>query len=349
MITYFYEHKISTFSFHKQGKHIVFSLFIPKSSNFAILKEQKMHKQVLFCLREALPSTCKSVRWLLSLMIPISLGVALLKHWGILSWIAGYLLPLFQHLGLPGEAAVIFISGAAAGTYAGVAAMMSIQLTLRQATILGTMIALCHALPMECSVNRKTGSSFWKMGLLRLLMALVCAFYLNTLLPDLSTPYIYVGAAADSTLAEVLLTWAASQAKMAILVFLIIYSLMVVQRWLEAEGWLRPISRFLAPIMTFFGLPKAAAYMWLVGNVLGISYGSAVMLDMMEKGLVTRKEANDVNYHLIMNHSLLEDTIVFALTGISAIWLAGTRILFAFILVWCRKALPRNLTTLHTE
>lgn len=306
-----------------------------------------MKDKVIYCIKSALPSTVRTVRWLLSLMIPISLGVALLQHWGVIAWIAGYLNPLFLRLGLPGESAIIFISGAAAGTYAGVAAMMSIQLTLRQATILGLMIALCHALPMECSVNRRTGSSFLRMGAIRILMAFVCAYYLNIVLPELSIPYLYIGASADSSLLQVLQTWVLSQAKMAVMVFLIIYSLMVLQRWLEVNGWLRPISRFLSPMMRLFGLPRSAAYMWLVGNVLGISYGSAVMLDMQDKGLVSREEANDVNYHLIMNHSLLEDTIVFAVTGISAFWIISTRVLFAFVLVWMRKFAILTLQKLH--
>lgn len=306
-----------------------------------------MKDKVIYCIKSALPSTVRTVRWLLSLMIPISLGVALLQHWGVIAWIAGYLNPLFLRLGLPGESAIIFISGAAAGTYAGVAAMMSIQLTLRQATILGLMIALCHALPMECSVNRRTGSSFLGMGAIRVLMAFVCAYYLNIVLPELSIPYLYIGASADSSLLQVLQTWVLSQAKMAVMVFLIIYSLMVLQRWLEVNGWLRPISRFLSPMMRLFGLPRSAAYMWLVGNVLGISYGSAVMLDMQDKGLVSREEANDVNYHLIMNHSLLEDTIVFAVTGISAFWIISTRVLFAFVLVWMRKFAILTLQNLH--
>ena len=291
--------------------------------------------------RSALPSTWKSASWLLKLMIPISLAVTLLQHWGVLAWIAGYLNPLFSMLGLPGESAVLFISGAAAGTYAGVAAMMSVHLTLRQATIVGIMILICHALPMECTVNHKTGSNFWRMGLIRIFMAFVAAMCLNQLLPDMSTPYLYVGAAADSSLTEVLQTWVLSQLKVAILVFLIIYVLMVMQSLIQLYSLLDPLSRFLAPLMHFFGLPRKAAYMWLVGNVLGLSYGSAVMLDLEEKGQITREDANAVNYHLIMNHSMLEDTIVMAVTGISVFWILATRILFALIVVWGRKAMGK--------
>lgn len=291
--------------------------------------------------RSAFPPTWKSASWLLKLMIPISLSVALLQHWGVLAWIAGYLNPLFSMMGLPGESAVLFISGAAAGTYAGVAAMMSVHLTLRQATIVGIMILICHALPMECTVNHKTGSNFWRMGLIRILMAFVAAMFLNQVLPAMSIPYLYIGAAAESSLSQVLLTWLISQAKIAVMVFLIIYVLMVLQNLIQRYSLLDPLSRFLAPLMRLFGLPREAAYMWLVGNVLGLSYGSAVMLDLEEKGQITREDANAVNYHLIMNHSMLEDTIVMAVTGISVFWILSTRVLFAFIVVWIRKVMPK--------
>ena len=278
----------------------------------------------------------------MKLMIPISLAVTLMQHFGILAWIATWINPMFVHFGLPGESAVAFISGAAAGTYAGLAVMMSIPLTMKQASILALMIALCHALPMECAVNKKTGSSFWNMAVIRIVMALLCAFTLNLLLPEIAGKYIYLAAEVDSSLAEVTTTWVLSQVKMSLMVMLIIFTLMVVQRMLEAYRLLDSLSRLLSPLMLFFGLPRHASYMWLVGNVLGISYGSAVMLELEEKGLVTKDEANDVNYHLIMNHSMLEDTIVFAATGISAILLITTRVSFALLLVWGRKLTTRK-------
>lgn len=293
--------------------------------------------RIIECFKEAVPASWKSTKWLLKLMIPISLAVTLMQHFGILTWIATWINPLFVHFGLPGESAVAFISGATAGTYAGIAAMMSIPLTMKQASILALMIALCHALPMECAVNKKTGSSFWNMGAIRIVMALICAFCLNIILPDMQEKYIYLGAEADSSFWEVMKIWGVSQIKMSLMVVLIIYSLMVVQRMLEAYRLLDPLSRLLSPLMKLFGLPRHASYMWLVGNVLGISYGSAVMVELEEKGLVTREEANDVNYHLIMNHSMLEDTIVFAATGISALLLITTRLCFALLLVWGRR------------
>lgn len=303
--------------------------------------DSMMTSKLFACLRSAVPGTRKSAAWLLKLMIPISLGVTLLQYYGILEWMAQYLHPVFVYIGLPGASAVTFISGATAGTYAGIAAMMSMPLTMREATIISLMIALCHALPMECAVNRMTGSSFWKMCVIRIVMAFACAFILNMVLPDMNAKYLYLGASAYSSLWDVLDVWFVSQLKMSAMVVLIIYTLMYVQRLIEAYGLLEPLSRLFAPIMTVFGLPRKAAYMWLVGNVLGISYGSAVMVELEDAGVITRDEANDTNYHLIMNHSLLEDTVVFASTGVSAFWLIAVRVSFATFLVWMRRLFKR--------
>ena len=274
-------------------------------------------------------------------MIPISLIVTLLQHYSVLEQFASLLNPFFSYLGLPGTSAVIFVSGALAGTYAGIAAMTAIPLTMKQASILAVMIALCHALPMECAVNKKTGSSFWKMGILRILMALLCAAVLNIVLPQFPGHYLYMGVPSTVSLETLLSAWLVSQLKMSAMVYLIIYLLMVVQHAIEAYSVLPLLSRLLEPLMKLFGLPRQSAYMWLVGNVLGISYGSAVMLELEERGTITQEDANDVNHHLIMNHSMLEDTIVFSVTGISGLLLITTRLTAALVLVWCRRLLKR--------
>ena len=291
--------------------------------------------------RLALPTACSSALWLLKLMVPISLAVTLMQYTGMLEWMAERLNPMFEHIGLPGASAVIFISGAMAGTYAGIAAMVSIHMTIRHATILAIMIGLCHALPMECAVNRKTGSSCWRMAVIRVFMAFLCAYCLNMLLPAMDGDYIYVGGGETASLQSVIVAWGYSQLIMGGLVFLIIYALMVLQRIIERYSWLVPLSRFLSPLMKVFGLPSEASYMWLVGNVLGISYGSAVMVDLETRGLVSKDDADEVNYHLIMNHSLLEDTIVFCLAGISALWLVASRVVCAMLVVWSRKVIKR--------
>jgi hypothetical protein len=158
-------------------------------------------------------------------------------------------------------------------------------------------------------------------------------------LPEMSEPFGHlVVSNVDVTLAEVMQEWLVSSVKLSIMIIAIIYSLMVIQRVMDDLGIMYKLVKPIEPLMTFFGLPRNAAYLWLVGNVLGISYGSAMMISLEESGQISKEEANEVNYHLIMNHSMLEDTMVFATAGVSAVWILTTRILFAFLLVWGRRA-----------
>ena len=157
---------------------------------------------------------------------------------------------------------------------------------------------------------------------------------LNIVLPDFPEPFSSLTVSADETsIGMVLRAWLISSVKLAAMIFAIIYALMFVQRLMERFELMQRLMKPLEPLMVFFGLPRNAAYLWLVGNVLGISYGSAVMLQLEEEGKINREEANEVNYHLIMNHSMLEDTLVFATAGVSALWILSTRLLFALLLV----------------
>ncbi|MBP5392383.1 MAG: nucleoside recognition protein [Bacteroidaceae bacterium] len=275
-------------------------------------------------------------------MIPISFAVCLAQYYGVIEWCAGWLNPLFCHIGLPGASSIAFLTGATSTTYAALAVMMSMELTLRQTTIIAIMVLICHALPLECTVNKKVGSKPFRMGFLRICGALLAAVYLNLVLPDLSEPFSALPlSSSEASLIDVLKGWLLSSVKLSIMIFAIIYALMFIQRFMERFGLMQKLTKPLEPLMVFFGLPRNAAYLWLVGNVLGISYGSAVMLQLEDEGKITRQEADEVNYHLIMNHSMLEDTLVFATAGVSALWILSTRLLFALVLVWGRKLLTR--------
>ena len=293
-------------------------------------------------VKDSLRPTVKTTLWLLKIMIPISFAVCLAQYYGVIEWCAGWLNPLFCHIGLPGASSIAFLTGATSTTYAALAVMMSMELTLRQTTIIAIMVLICHALPLECTVNKKVGSKPFRMGFLRICGALLAAVYLNLVLPDLSEPFSALPlSSSEASLIDVLKGWLLSSVKLSIMIFAIIYALMFIQRFMERFGLMQKLTKPLEPLMVFFGLPRNAAYLWLVGNVLGISYGSAVMLQLEDEGKITRQEADEVNYHLIMNHSMLEDTLVFATAGVSALWILSTRLLFALVLVWGRKLLTR--------
>lgn len=295
-------------------------------------------RETLDIATESLRPSVKTTLWLLKIMLPISLGVRLLQHYGVIAWCAQWLDPVFQYLGLPGASAIAFLTGASVTTYACIAVMLSMALTLRQATIIALMVLICHALPLECAVVKKVGSKPFRMAFIRIVGAFLAALYLNLVLPEMDAPFCGVVQALESPhVSTVIEEWAMSSLRLSFMIFGIIWALMIVQRLMDKLGLMRKLVSPLEPVMAFFGLPRHSAYLWIVGNVLGISYGSAAMIDLEETGKITREEADEVNYHLVMNHSMLEDTTVFASLGISAFWILSTRMLFAFLLVWGKK------------
>ena len=72
--------------------------------------------------------------------------------------------------------------------------------------------------------------------------------------------------------------------------------------------------------MRLFGLPQDAAFLWLVGNVVGLAYGGAIMVEQMEQRKLSYGDGNLLNHHLAVCHSLLEDTIIFAAIGVPVLW-----------------------------
>lgn len=297
----------------------------------------------LSILKNAIVPAARTSLWLLRLMLPISLAVQLLQFYGVIEWMAQWLNPVFVYLGLPGASAIAFLTAASVTTYAGLAVMLSMELTLRQATILAVMALLCHALPMECAVVKKVGSKPFRMAVIRIIAAFCAAIYLNFVLPDdMSGTFggMQIAIGADSV-TMVFESWLLSSVKMSVMITSLIYSLMIIQRVMDDYGIMYRLVKPLRPLMRFFGLPENSAYLWLVGNVLGISYGSAAMIALEESGQITKEEANEVNYHLIMNHSMLEDTLVFATQGVSALWILSTRMLFALVVVWGRRLYVR--------
>lgn len=290
-------------------------------------------------LRGSVRPTLKTASWLLKIMLPVSFVVRLLQYYGVIEWIAGYLDVVFQFMGLPGASSVAWMTGASVSTYAALAVMLSMELTMRQATIIAIMTGIAHALPLEGAVVKKTGSKFMNMTVIRIAMAFVAGVLLNVVLPEMNEPLISLSSGAEETsLMGVVAAWTIDSLKLSGMIVVFIYLLMVVQRLLDDSGAMVWLTKVMRPLMKLFGLPDNAAYLWLVGNVIGLSYGSAMMMELEDCGQISKEEANEVNYHLIMNHSMLEDTLVFVSVGVSAAWILGTRVSFAIALVWARKA-----------
>ena len=86
------------------------------------------------------------------------------------------------------------------------------------------------------------------------------------------------------------------------------------------------------------GLPRSTTLSWVVANLIGLAYGSAIMIDESEKGKMSHEDADLLNHHISLSHSQLEDPLLFLTLGFPIHWLIWPRLIIAIVAVWLRKA-----------
>jgi len=306
----------------------------------------RIYKSTLTALEKAL----KTIWWLLKLILPISLLVSFLQYWGIIAQIAVILKPVFSIIGLPGESAVVFISSIFLPLYGPIAIIATLPLTIREITILAFMCLVSHNLFVETAIQKKTGSSAIIMFSVRLITSLIGAFLLNLLLPKhIGISHVVQKSVEFVNLSEMLLNWVKSAGYLSLKISLIISGLMILQNILKEFNLLSIISKIFAPFMRLMGLSDDSSFLWFVAQTLGLTYGSAVMLEEVENKEITATSANLLNYHIAINHSLLEDTLLFVAIGVPAGWIVAPRFIFAILLVWTVRILSSKKKVISSD
>jgi len=280
------------------------------------------------------------------LTVIVSLAVTILQYSGVIDWLAKLLNPLFNLVGLPGESALVFISGYFVNIYSSIAVAVTLDISLRAVTILAVMCLCAHNMIIETTVQKKTGSSAWQMVLLRTGAAFVSAFALNWLLPENETAATH-SVSGSPTLNETAINWLVSTSGLVIKMSVLILSLNILQRLLSEFGIIRILSKLLRPVLKIFGLPAKTSFLWIVANVLGLAYGAAVLIEEVEQGKVSKKDADLLNYHIAISHSNLEDISLFLSIGANLWWMLVTRWILAAIVVWLRRL--SNLVFINDE
>ena len=265
-------------------------------------------------------NSLKTALWIIRIIIPVSFIVTLLDFYGIIEWISAYTAPLFQLIGLQGNAAVVYFSSLFLPLYAPIAIIATLPLTLREITILALMCLITHNLPIECAVQRRSGTPFWQTLVIRLTFSVLGGILLNLILPTelnlhniVETQYIASQESSFTTetqniasLQSHLLTWLANTLSLCIKIILIITALMYGQYLLKRYGIINKIARPLAPLMRLCGLQPDSAFLWLVAQIVGLTYGAGIMAQEIEESGADREELHRINLHISVNHSLIE-------------------------------------------
>lgn len=298
---------------------------------------------------EATPRALATIGWIVRLTILVSFIVFLMQYSGLLHWISARISPLFSIFGLRGDAAMAFVSGYFINTYAALAVISTLDLTVREITILSTMVTAAHAIPIEGAVLRKTGTPTLYTTAVRTFAAVVLGIGLNLVLPGRPQPGAFAATAAaevplfavQGAFGPLFLDWLAGTARLALMMCGLIYLLNILQRILYEFGIMARISRLLRPLLRTFGLPEKCSFLWIVANIIGLSYGSAAILDEMSRGNISRREINLLNTHIGVSHSNFEDLVLFASVGGTWYVILLARWALVLLLVWSLRGYYR--------
>jgi hypothetical protein len=286
----------------------------------------------------ALPKGMKTAWWLIKITVPVSFGVMLFDYFGVLNLMAQFTDPVFRHLGLPGVSAIVLVTSVFTNIYSVVAVLSLLHLPMREGIILASMCLVSHGFLIETAVLKRTGSSAIRMLLLRLTGSFVLAWMLNMIMPGSISADTHSLVQSHQEFNTVFLHWLSSISQTTLKILILVNILLIFQRILDEFGWIGAIEKPLSPFMKIFGLPRSTTLSWVVANLIGLAYGSAIMIDESEKGKMNREDADLLNHHIALSHSQLEDPLLFLTLGYTILWLIWPRIIIAIAAVWLRKA-----------
>jgi len=277
------------------------------------------------------------VTWTLGkVILPITLIVTFLQHTPILPWIIKLLSPVMGLLGLSGEAAVPLVLGNALNLYAGIAAIVSFDFSVKEVFILAVMLSFSHNLFIESTVASKVGVSWWLISGIRLALALLAAICINLLWNGGGEPaqYGFTSSAdvvpngwGEITL-QAIQTALVAVAQLAVIVIL----LMIVMQFLREKGWLTVFSNCFAPFTKMLGMEKNTSMTLVAGLTIGLAYGAGIMIQAVQEDGVSKKDMYLALVFLVACHAVVEDTLIFIPLGIPVWPLLLIRLITAILL-----------------
>lgn len=283
---------------------------------------------------------------LIRLMIPALVIVKVLEMVGGTHVLASVLSPIMQVVGLPSEIGIVWAAAMLTSIYTSLAIFadmsLNMPLSVAQVSVLGTMILVAHALPVEGAVAKATGVPWPATLLIRIggaltLGALLHLYYSTT--GSLQEPAVMLWRpeASDPSL----LAWALGQLRSLAMIFVIILGLMALLRILKVLGIERLMHALLAPLLRLIGIGREASNVTIIGFTLGLSVGAGLLIREARTGKLSRRDIFLTMAFLGLCHSVIEDTLLIALMGADLSAILWARLGFAIVITMMLARLGR--------
>jgi len=291
--------------------------------------------------------------WTLGKIIfPVTLIISILQFTPVLPWVIELVTPLMALFGLSGDAAIPLVLGNFLNLYAGIGAILTLDLTVKEVFIIAVMLSFSHNLFIETGVALKVGVKLWVVLVVRLGLAFISAIVINLIWQGGSEIAKYGMIPVQQ---EQPTGWFAiilegiEKAGMGILqIAVIVIPLMIAIQILKDLKWLDVFSGWISPFTRMLGMKENTSMTLATGLLIGLAMGAGVMIQAVKEDGVSKKDATIAFIFLVACHAVIEDTLIFIPLGIPVVPLLLIRIITAILLtitvafIWNRVGIAKR-------
>ncbi|MGE6630170.1 nucleoside recognition domain-containing protein [Bacillus sp. NPDC077027] len=276
--------------------------------------------------------------WTLGKVIfPVTILVSILQHTPVMDWFIQFIRPFMGIFGLSGEAAIPLVLGNMLNLYAGIAAILTLDLSVKEVFILAVMLSFCHNLIIESTVAAKVGLRISIILLVRISLAIVSAITIHLVWQGGQETAQFGFIAASQVVDEpswfMIVLLALQKAVLGVLqLACIVIPLMVIIQLMRDSGWLHFFSKWFSPFTRMLGMKENTSMTMVAGLTIGLAYGAGVMMKAVEEDGVSKKDLTLAFIFLVACHAVIEDTLIFIPLGIPIWPLLLIRVISAILL-----------------
>lgn len=221
---------------------------------------------------------------IIKIILPILYILQILKYFELIEPLSILLLPIMELLELPDEFAIVWIVGLLSSEYGAIVTFFYIindpsNYTIAEVTTLSALILIAHALPIESKVSKLLGVGFLKTIFFRLFCAILFAFLVKSGLDyfNLLQDKIYLTEQIHEN--KTTLFWLFVNPIITCLqIGFIIVSLHILIYYLKKINVIHYFEIALKPLAYILQIDSRLSSSLLIGMLLGISYGGALLL-----------------------------------------------------------------------
>lgn len=273
---------------------------------------------------------------LAKVVFPITLVVQMVKHTPLMDWFTLGLAPFMSSIGLTGEAAIPLVLGNVLNLYAGIGAVLTLDLTVKQVFIIAVMLSFSHNLLIESALCKRVGVATWIVVLVRTGLAILSALLIHWLWSGGNERAVFAGITPQESeptgWLQIVQGALETAAKGVITLVVIVIPLMMLIQILKDLRFLDWLSRGFAPLLRPFGIAPRGAVTLVSGLFVGLFFGAGIIIQQAEEQSFSKRDISLLIIFLAACHAVIEDTLVFVPLGIPVLHLLWIRFIGAVII-----------------